>query len=84
MVPIMPLGVCKDCVHLRFTVLATHDPDGFEYMPPGRFTWTCEAFPRGIPHKIRNGNERHDTPRRGQKGKTVFTRGYVNPFAPGE
>ena len=36
------------------------------------FEYTCAAFPEEIPDSILAGTERHDSPRKGQTGDTVY------------
>ena len=36
-------------------------------------SYTCEAFPNGIPDSLLSGKQKHDKPIQGQKGNTVFT-----------
>lgn len=36
-------------------------------------SWTCKAFPKGIPDNILKGDQKHNKPVQGQEGSTIFT-----------
>ena len=77
MQPIIPENApCFGCVHfhgMTYTAPERDPETGLEYLVRP-FVWSCAAYPEGIPRAILNGKP-HDTPRRGQRGKLVFTPG---------